>query len=135
MFEEAQDSVAKFHQCLGHSTPNQPTPIDKDRLSEVIVWMKEELDELSNASNMADQLDAIADLLYFVFGIFVEMGVDGGEIFRIVHEANMRKLGKEIQYHPDGKIKRPENWLPPETEIQRYLDVAKSVETWLKGVD
>ena len=122
MISEALEAVRKFHERLGHPTPSHPTPIDRERLDEVICWMREEIDELEALSvYMAGQLDAIADLIYFAFGLFIEMGVDGSKIFQFVHEANMRKLGDSIEYHPDGKIKKPVNWLPPESEISLYL--------------
>ena len=119
MFEKAQAAVKDFHEKFGYPVASEPAEMDRGRFEKRVTWMMEELGELIAADNFVDQLDAMADLLYFVFGTFVEIGVDGSEIFRIVHEANMRK-SQHIFRH--GKTQKPDNWLPPESEIAMYLD-------------
>lgn len=127
MFEGAQKAVHEFHEACKHPIAFQPTEMDRARLEKRITWMLEELGELVAADNFIAQLDALADLMYFAIGTFVEMGVDGSEIFRIVHEANMRKKGVGGATFRHGKTAKPHNWLPPESEIALYLD------SWEKG--
>lgn len=121
MFEEAQRAVYKFHEACDHPIALQPTELERARLEKRITWMVEELGELVAAKDFVTQLDSLADLLYFVIGTFVEMGVDGSKIFRIVHEANMRKRGVGGATFRHGKTVKPVNWLPPESEIALYL--------------
>ena len=118
MFKEAQQAVTDFHKQFGHPVSFSPAELARERLEKRITWMMEELGELVSARNFADQLDAMADLLYFVLGTFVEMGVDGSEVFKIVHNANMRKTQGKFRY---GKTQKPVNWLPPESEIALYI--------------
>jgi predicted HAD superfamily Cof-like phosphohydrolase len=80
--------------------------------------IEEELDELHVAmedGNLVDAADAIADLLYVVYGTAVEMGLDADALVQEVHAANMRKLdgdGKPI-LREDGKVLKPDGWVPP----------------------
>jgi predicted HAD superfamily Cof-like phosphohydrolase len=122
MFKEAQNAVRKFHEVCEHPINDKPTMLNRARFEKRVTWMLEELGELVSAKNFVDQLDGLSDLLYFIFGTFVEMGVDGSEIFQIVHEANMRKQSSRNAKFRHGKTVKPDNWLPPESEISLYLD-------------
>jgi len=89
--------------------------------------MREELEEFRNATSIHDQADAMVDLMYFALGTLVEMGVQPGRLFDIVHDANMKKLWPDgkVHYAPDGKVIKHPSWQPPEPqlmqEIQRQL--------------
>lgn len=80
---------------------------------------------------LVEEVDALIDTLYFVYGSFVLMGVDPTEIFSIVHQANMGKLfpNNEVRYHPvTGKILKPDNWeekYAPEGKIKTVLENQK----------
>lgn len=78
------------------------------------------------------QADALTDINYFTQGSFVIMGVDPQPLFDIVQKANMAKLfpdGKPRYREEDGKIIKPEGWMPPEPqlkeEIKRQMKVKK----------
>lgn len=72
---------------------------------------------------LVNQVDALADLLYFTYGSFVLLGVDPQPVLEIVHQANMGKLFPDGQPHYDsktGKVLKPENWeekYAPEAKI------------------
>lgn len=74
------------------------------------------------------QTDALTDAMYFEQGSFVEIGVQPFNLFRIVQESNMSKLGSDGKpiYREDGKIAKSENFIPPEpklkAEIQRQTE-------------
>ena len=60
--------------------------------------IKEEADELVNSTNTVEALDAIADLLYVVYGAAIAYGFSEDQVeraFQTVHESNMSKL-----WHP-----------------------------------
>ena len=124
MIEEAQKAVREFHKEAGFFIGSEPTMAKGEELSRTVRWIQEELEEFEVAITLVDQLDALADLLYFVIGTFVRMGVNGDKIFQIVHDANMRKLTMtdEREYFLDGKLKKPENWISPEGSIYEYLE-------------
>lgn len=122
--EEAIDLVRVFHETFGHLVRNEPMRLPAlDRIRRAR-WMYEEVGEFLDADGLVDQADALLDLLFFVFGTFVEMGVyDLSEMFNAVYEANMAKLfpdGKP-HYAPDGKVIKPEGWQGPEKTISVLL--------------
>ena len=51
------------------------------------------------------------------------------EIFAIVHDANMAKLwpdGKPRYRESDGKVAKPEGWIPPEARIRAYYEARQN---------
>jgi predicted HAD superfamily Cof-like phosphohydrolase len=60
-------------------------------------------------------LDALVDLMYFIYGTALVFNYDIDEAFRRVHEANMHKLGPDgkVSYREDGKVLKPEGWVAP----------------------
>ena len=130
-----QEMVTEFHRAINHPVNEEPHMLDERHLSDRVEWIKEETRELEDADNLVDQVDALTDLAYFIIGFFVEMGIDFETMFRIVHEANMRKVAKEVRYRNDGKIEKPVNWLPPESEIAMEIDRVKDEIKRRKDID
>ena len=57
--------------------------------------ISEEVKELEKAvhdHDMVETIDALADILYVVYGMGARIGIDLDEAFDIVHESNMSKL-------------------------------------------
>jgi len=57
--------------------------------------IKEEVQELEDAINDKDIVetrDALADILYVVYGMQYRLGINGDKDFNIVHSSNMSKL-------------------------------------------
>lgn len=88
--------------------------------------MVEEVNEFLDADTIEGEADALTDLLYFLLGAYVEMGIDADRIFKIVHKANMRKLEQGTLLDDDTKIGKPEGWKPPEPEIRAEIDAMKA---------
>ncbi len=65
--------------------------------------------------------DAWADLKYVIVGSEVAFGVDGNAVFRVVHEANMKKFGEGAWRDEHGKTRKPPGWKPPDIagELER----------------
>ena len=61
-------------------------------------------------------LDALADIAYILAGTVINHGMQHvfDDAFAEVHRSNMAKLvdGKVLR-REDGKVMKPENWLPP----------------------
>lgn len=87
-------------------------------------WMLEELVEFMEADTLDQQVDAMADELYFTIGTLTLMGVKPEEIFTIVHESNMGKLHEDgkPRFDDQGKIIKPEGW------AERYAPEPRIVE-------
>ncbi len=54
--------------------------------------------------------DALADIDYVVEGTRLEFGINGKPIAKLVHDANMAKLGGDKR--GDGKVLKPDGWQP-----------------------
>jgi predicted HAD superfamily Cof-like phosphohydrolase len=75
---------------------------------------------------VANQTDALVDLMYFCYNASSKAGLDLDEAFAVVHEANMRKRFPDGQFHrnANGKVEKPPGWQEP--------DVKGLVAAWLK---
>lgn len=79
---------------------------------------------LSDFEKIVGQVDGLVDAMYFILGSFVELGINPRQVFNIVQDANMAKLGENgepIIRESDGKIQKPENWEPPEPKIREEI--------------
>ena len=135
MLSDAQRAVLEFHKAFGLNAPNRLTTLDQDQVNHRIKWMQEELREFAQSETLTQQADAIADLIYFALGAFVEMGVDGSKVFEVVHEANMKKLNHEsgASLNDEGKVIKPPFWASPNDNIEqlllRYEEAGQSTES------
>ncbi|MDR1539097.1 MAG: hypothetical protein LBU32_14095 [Clostridiales bacterium] len=107
--------VREFHRKFGHPAPAEPIMIARERAEKRHSWMLEEINEFLDARTIADQADAMIDLIYFALGTLVEMGVKPEELFDIVHNANMQKLWEDgkPRWNKDGKTIKPAGWKDP----------------------
>lgn len=126
------DIVQKFHKAVRHPTGEAPKVLIGDEKKRRIAWMQEELNEFQDAKCMTDQCDALGDLLWFVVGTMVCMGIKPGDILGPITTANMSKIGSDgyVKYREaDGKIQKPEGWEPPEAELAELLTQRYNVDT------
>ena len=81
----------------------KPTPaIFDDKPASAIIesalkLIREEVTELEDAvkaKNLTDTRDALADILYVVYGMAFRLGIDADADFKLVHESNMSKFCK-----------------------------------------
>ena len=117
------ERVRDFHEAFGHPTGGLPRPLPHERAVTRGKWMREEVDEFEQATDLVSQTDAMLDLMYFALGTLVEMGVRPERLFDIVHQANMSKrpANGAMVFAADGKIEKPEGWVPPETRLNQAL--------------
>lgn len=110
-----QKAIEEFHKMFGIERGRVPElPDHKDRDLRVRL-IQEELDELGTAfknNDLVGVADAIADLLYVVYGAAYYCGIDIDPIFREVHRSNMSKSGATRRH--DGKIIKPPTYSPPD---------------------
>ncbi len=118
------EKVREFHLRFGAPHADSPQLLDKDRVEKRSGWMREEIDELGEATDIYEQADAMIDLIYFALGTLVEMGVQPDELFDIVHAANMSKLFMDGTAHSNQstKIIKPPNWEDPKPQLIRAID-------------
>jgi predicted HAD superfamily Cof-like phosphohydrolase len=126
--EPALDSVWRdvraFHVAFEHPAPDTPTVLDEPEIARRSAWIEEEVSELREARSITDQADAFIDVIYFAVGGLVNLGIRPGELWAIVHAANMAKLWPDgrPRWRDDGKIIKPEGWEPPEPKLTAAVD-------------
>jgi len=127
--------VREFHEAFGHPVGKRISKLTPDRVAARTEWLREEVEELHEATNVKDQLDACLDIIYFAAGTLVEMGIkDPQKYFDIIQGCNMAKLGpdgKPIYRESDGKIVKPEGWVGPDKLLEEELtrDMTKDYES------
>jgi predicted HAD superfamily Cof-like phosphohydrolase len=81
--------------------------------------IEEEAGEFRAALEAGDLIgvaDAIADLLYVVYGAALTFGIPAAEVFAEVHRSNMTKLSEDGLpiYREDGKVLKGPHYSPPD---------------------
>lgn len=126
-------TVQGFHTAAGHPDGRVTQLLTGDEKARRLAWMQEELDEFRDAKTLVDQADAMGDLLWFVLGTMVCMGIEPSVIMRPITRANMSKVGDDltVKYRPeDGKVLKPEGWQPPEPEMADMIKKRYGVDPY-----
>ena len=113
---DEQLMVRDFHQHFGLPCSDRPSWPGEAVHRLRVLLIEEELAELRNAGearNLVAVADALADLLYVVYGAAETYGIDLQPVFREIHRSNMSKGDPEIVRRPDGKILKGERYSPP----------------------
>src|SRR5205807_4176636 len=108
--------VKEFHSKFGVFIRSSPGLVDESTRELRIRLIREELGEFEKAGNdknLVKIADALADLLYVIYGTGVSYGIDLEPIFREVHESNMSKGDPNVVRAPNGKILKAKNFRPP----------------------
>ena len=117
------EKVKTFMKSFGQEVKDKPAVPPEDIVQLRLNLINEEFIELVNATDdstkekkkLIDVADALADLLYVVYGAGHAFGLDLDKCFQEVHESNMSKLdnnGKPI-YRVDGKVLKSDTYRPP----------------------
>ena len=105
--------VTEFHKKYGHYIANKPERHDTVPKQVYILrrrLISEEFNEFNDAEVRLEIADALADLLYVVFGTCVSYGIPIDEVFEEVHKSNMSKSTKLDEY---GKTIKGDEFKPP----------------------
>lgn len=125
------DGVRAFHEAYGLPVKDAPDLSDARTNALRIELLREELDELREAlenNDPVEALDALTDLQYVLDGAYLSLGFHlmKDVAFAEVQRSNMSKLGadgKPIVRESDGKILKGPNYSPP--------DLKAVYESWL----
>lgn len=105
----------KFGQLVGYA----PRHLTKRKLRERIAQMQEELDEFEaavEADDIAEQADALVDIVYFALGTAAHMGLPWQTLWEDVQRANMSKVaGVKPERGFLVDCIKPEGWEGPKT--------------------
>ena len=114
--EDVRDFQLKFKQLVNHV----PVHLTRRKLNERAECMQEELDEFKAAiqtQDLAEQADALIDLVYFAKGTANMLGLPWNQLWDDVQRANMSKVaGVGKRGHLVDCIKPP-GWRGPMTGL------------------
>lgn len=133
-FEDVKAFHIKFDQLVG----DVPRHLTKRKLAERANFILEELLEFANNcglrfedgafeprpgdQNLAEQADALIDIVYVAMGTAVMLGLPWKELWDDVQRANMAKIKRatkrKMGYGAD--IGKPDDWAPPNTDDILY---------------
>lgn len=108
---------------LGTITPEHP------EMEWLVGVLQEEAQELAEAKNLVDQVDALVDSIVFAMGGLYRLGLTEEQALKCFHavmDANFekkagQKKGREVEGVKDAI--KPEGWKGPEARIREILDV------------
>jgi predicted HAD superfamily Cof-like phosphohydrolase len=123
VLSRAQEALSQFYREFELPAGSGPVRLQPARVHLLANWVVEEANELVAAETIESQADALADIIYFAIGGFVELGLDASSVFSIVHEANMKRKGPGgMIYRNDvGKIVKPPGWVSPLSGIRALV--------------
>jgi predicted HAD superfamily Cof-like phosphohydrolase len=117
---DAAAAVAEFHRAFNLPMRQIPSVEIDHALARLRVdLLEEEVSEFVTASEKGDLVgiaDALADIVYVIYGTALTYGIDLDSVLREVHMSNMSKLssdGKPL-IRGDGKVLKSEQYFPPD---------------------
>lgn len=108
----ASTYVREFHEKFKVPILNAPKAPSPERIALREDLIREEFDELLEAGANRDPVavaDALADLVYVIYGAAHEWGIPLDAVLREVHRSNMTKVWDDgtVHYREDGKMLKP----------------------------
>lgn len=110
--------AAQFNdKIIGIKRPTTPTPLTPERRKAIADHLREEAQELEDAETIADQVDALTDVMFIAAGRFYETGTDGAEHYLETSYANMGRVRGDNAKRPGSvgfDAVKPEGWVGPD---------------------
>jgi predicted HAD superfamily Cof-like phosphohydrolase len=114
----------------GHVISKSPIIVSQELAKQRADFLYEEIQEYLDANkdgDIVEVLDALCDILYFLFGMVVIHGLQKYFTvgFDIVHRSNMSKLdenGNVIIRESDGKVLKGKNYWKPREKLEKLLE-------------
>jgi len=116
-------AVREFHEAFGLPVRQTPSArIDESLARLRVALLEEEVEEFVTASEKKDLVgiaDALADIVYVIYGTALTYGIDLNAVLHEVHRSNMSKLGSDGKpiLREDGKVVKSEQYFPPEIAV------------------
>lgn len=122
-----ESMVREFHEAFEIPVLASPTLPDEGRRALRRRILEEEYQEYLAAErdhDLVEVADALADMVYVIFGTALEYGIPLGDVIEEVHRSNMSKLGADGRpvHREDGKVIKGPGFFRP--EIAKVLERA-----------
>ena len=139
--DDPEALVRRFHHVYGLPVlPTDAPSVDNERVHMRMSLIAEEFGELVGAvygkcaragveaafkqavsdddgsRDTVETADALADLIYVIYGMALEMGIDLAKVLAEVQRSNMSKLGEDGKpiYREDGKVLKGPGYFRPD---------------------
>lgn len=109
-----------FAKTVQEKTGNKPFTgkIDRQFIKRMVM---DELNELDDAKDETEEVDALLDAVYYIFDHLAKTGLDIRPIWKLIHQANMRKFGPG-GFMENGKWHKPSSFVPPDEDIRKEIE-------------
>ena len=140
--DDPEALVRRFHHVYGLPVQTDGASLERESLDMRMSLIAEEFSELvgavygqaaraeiessyrravaadDGARNTVEAADALADLIYVIYGMALETGIDLASVLAEVQRSNMSKLGADGKpvYREDGKVLKGPDYFPPNVE-------------------
>lgn len=126
--------VKDFHDKFGLSYNGPPRILERQEQNFRISCMREEMMEYEAAlqsGDLAEQLDALVDLVYFAIGTAHRQGFQFDMAFTEVHAANMRKERDPAKQRRSYalEVTKPKDWVGPQLDFFVNQETAPFLDT------
>ena len=146
--KDPESLVREFHETYSMPIATDGPNINRERLGMRMALIAEEFHELVTAvygetagkivenayetalesddgtRDTVETADALADLVYVIYGMALETGIPLDDVLREVQAANLSKLGADGKpiYRADGKVQKGPNYFRPRIDRVLGLD-------------
>ena len=140
--DDPEALVRRFHHVYGLPVQTDGASLERESLDMRMSLIAEEFAELvgavygqaaraeiessylravaadDGARDTVEAADALADLIYVIYGMALETGIDLASVLAEVQRSNMSKLGADGKpvYREDGKVLKGPDYFPPNVE-------------------
>ena len=140
--DDPEALVRRFHHVYGLPVQTDGASLERESLDMRMSLIAEEFAELvgavygqaaraeiessyrravaadDGARDTVETADALADLIYVIYGMALETGIDLASVLAEVQRSNMSKLGADGKpvYREDGKVLKGPDYFPPNVE-------------------
>ena len=140
--DDPEALVRRFHHVYGLPVQTDGASLERESLDMRMSLIAEEFAELvgavygqaartevesgyrravaadDGARDTVEAADALADLIYVIYGMALETGIDLASVLAEVQRSNMSKLGADGKpvYREDGKVLKGPGYFPPNVE-------------------
>lgn len=129
-----QSRVREFHERFDQPIRTVPELPSEDERNLRYDLLEEEWREYIEAESEHDIVaiaDALADMVYIIYGTAITYGINLDAVIGEVHRSNMTKVNPttgKADYREDGKVEKPDTYEPANIAGVLYEQVRKTIE-------
>lgn len=114
-FQDCQVFATRYRRATGKFPTGK---IDRKFITKMV---QDELQELAEATDEAEEVDALLDAVYYIFDHLAKTQLDIRPIWKLIHDANMTKFGSNGYRDADGKWVKPTDFKAPDDDIREEI--------------